>query len=160
MEQKNIFSLITALLAGFVIGFFAGNGSLTSISPRTSPHAESPSSQFIPSETDPRMVSGTITAISGSTITLQPLFSDKTLTVTIGKDTKIVVQKDPQTYRDEIVAYHNQVPTPPNLPSPYQGKAVSAGDLHVGNTIAVTATDAIQDKSSITAVEIRIVARE
>ena len=165
MEQRNTFYIVTALVFGFAIGFFAGKGVVTPV-PQTaeSPNAQGswPNSFVVPSDADPRSVSGKVVLLSGSVVALHALFADETIKITIGKDTKIIklVPEDPQTYRDEIVAYHKAVPTPVAPPSGFREIPAHISDLHPGDDITVTAASIIKGRESFTALEIRILAAQ
>ena len=172
---------MVALLIGFLGGLFAGK----TVPPQS---AQSPDNGLAPQTynspepsldatgTDARAVFGKIVSTNGYTITMERLVRGAnepgTLNIRIKQDAKIIrlVSKDPQDYKDQLAAYQQAVqdkaagrqgdPVPSTAPSPFREVPVKVTDLHVGDNLRVVATDVVQDKESIVATEIRILATQ
>ncbi len=183
-EAKKIAPL-AMLLLGLVIGFllgrysvgwpFASGGDSQQLQHLREQVAEAKKLYPAPMG-DMRSISGKITAVNGSRITLNRMsanpFDDspKTRTVIVGPDTKIIrlVPTDPKVLQQEEAAVREQqsgliykgtstaFATPFPLPMPLTEQTISRGELHAGDTIIVYAAANIRNSTSFTATRIQL----
>ena len=173
---------LLGLVVGLVAGYGAGRVSTgTPVNPLSTSkggyqegydaaHKKLLASGLVPQiQSDVRTLSGTVKAVDGNTLTLDVEYHpldplDETTypterVVTVGKDAKItqVDAKDPAQFQAEMQAFQQaiakgeQATTPP---SQIVEKAISLADLKPGDTVMVTADEAILSASSFTAISV------
>lgn len=119
-----------------------------------------------------RLLSGTVTAVNGSGLTLhvdsKNPFDDPALafrTVLIGPSTSVVklVLKDAKVYQAELNSYQKTQTTaktsnanPPTLPSPFIQTPAKAADISAGDSVTVIASENVKTLEQFTAQSIQI----
>lgn len=180
MDIKKIGLGLAGLAVGFVAGYGAGRVSTgTPINP-LAPGAGgyqagydaarkklAESGLFPPAPTELRSLTGTVTEIKNSTITLsvdlrslnplEEIDAPKERRVTVTEDTKISrrVVKTPEELREEFAA--REPGTPP--PSPFKRIELKLEDLKAGDIVAVSADKNILSETSFEATEITVESR-
>jgi hypothetical protein len=126
------------------------------------------SSDIVASNNELHILSGSVTAISGNSITIHLLSTpqDSTLAdrnIIIDYSTKIIktVQKDDKTFQDEITVFSKKVQeskTKPQLllqPEPFTRVTADASEISIGDIVTVTSVENIFLKKSFTASEVQ-----
>lgn len=186
---KPLVLIIAVFIAGCVVGVFADPYLPASLSNAKKGYQsgfdaakklvlDNPVSGLFKTSDDVRSIRGVITAVEGNTVTfhlslINP-FDDQTLNdrvVTISASTKIVtlVQKDSKTIQAEIDAFNKTLlakatstaatAQPMAPPSSFTTTSASVGDLAIGSSVTVLASENIKSLKEFSASEIQIMPR-
>lgn len=119
---------------------------------------------------DIRTLSGAVTALNGSKITIHiesqnpfddPALADRTIVITVGTKITKISQGDPKVFQAEMDTFMKKIQSgkvagsPPVPPEPTR-TTVGASSIKVGDTITATALENIRTLKEFTASELQI----
>ena len=174
-SSKSILLIVVAFLVGGIVGVAADPYLPASLSNAKKSYSdgfsaarkiveESRYGNYFRSPDDVRLLSGIVTAVNDTRITLRLSsdnpFDDQTLNervVLITPDTKILklVVKDSKAFQTELAEF-NKTPQAISAPQPFTQVAITPQDLKTGELVTVTTSENVKTMKEFSATEVRV----